>query len=91
VIDAAACFIAPKTGYFLASDLDAIGNESPEDVHSTALAALIGKKGEDQASDVFDDDRGIDFPFRSNPSQRRVAQLAEEPSNRVVCQPHGTS
>jgi len=84
VIDAAACFIAPKTGYFLASDLDAIGKEPSEDVAFTAMAALLGRKGDDEASNIFEDDQRVVFPFQSNPSQRRVAHLAEEISNRII-------
>src|SRR5204863_9297229 len=50
VVDCAACFIAPKTSYFIASDLDTIGEAGIETAAATALGSLLHRKrasGED--------------------------------------------
>jgi KaiC/GvpD/RAD55 family RecA-like ATPase len=84
VVDLAACFVAPKTSYFLASDLETIGDPEGDDLLATAMAALFGDRGPEPTSEIFDDSMRVVFPFPSNPSQRRVALLAEEPSNRII-------
>jgi len=82
--DNAACFVAPKTSYFLASDLVQIGKAGAEAVAATALGWLVGGHGATPTSDVFADSRRVCFPFVSNASQRRVALLADDPNNQIV-------
>ncbi len=91
IIDNAACFIAPKSSYFLVSDLERIG-EAPAAVAGTALGWLLGKRPSEPTSDRFDDRGKLYFPFPSNPSQRRVAHLMDDPQTRiaVVQGPPGT-
>lgn len=84
VVDNAACFVAPKTGYFLASDLAEIAKASVESVAQTALGWLIGSAGATRTSDQFEDSRRIYFPFGSNKSQRHVAVLADDPNNQII-------
>jgi very-short-patch-repair endonuclease len=84
LIDNAACFIAPKTSYFLASDLAEIARGGSNGVATTALAWLLAKHGSTPTADTFKDSHRVYFPFGSNPSQRRVALLAEDPSNEIV-------
>lgn len=84
LVDAAACFVAPKTSYFLASDLSEIANKGSDAVASTALGWLVGSHGSTPTSDVFKDSRRVFFPFPSNASQRRVALLAEDAKNQIV-------
>lgn len=84
LVDHAACFVAPKTSYFVASDLREIGSAGGDTVATTALGVLIGERGNEPTSDVFGDSRNVFFPFISNPSQRRVAHLVDEPSNRII-------
>jgi very-short-patch-repair endonuclease len=86
VIDQAALFIAPKTGYFLASDLDHIGSMTDEAAQS-ALAPLLAGPGSEAQVDIDPirlDTARIYFPFPSNRSQRRVALLTEDLTTRVV-------
>ena len=92
IVDHAACFIAPKTSYFLVSDLETIGNSDPSTVTHSALGWLIGKRPAEPTSDGFSDRRKTFYPFPSNPSQRRVAQFVDDPSSRitVVQGPPGT-
>jgi very-short-patch-repair endonuclease len=91
VVDNAACFIAPKTSYFLVSDLKTIQGAA-EQVPDTALGWLIGKRPSEPTSDRFQDLRKFFYPFSSNPSQRRVAHLVSDPKSRitVVQGPPGT-
>jgi very-short-patch-repair endonuclease/phosphate starvation-inducible protein PhoH len=84
VVDNAACFVAPKTGYFLASDLTDIAKVGVEAVAQTALGWLIGSAGGTRTSDEFGDSRRIYFPFGSNKSQRHVAVLADDPNNQII-------
>jgi very-short-patch-repair endonuclease/KaiC/GvpD/RAD55 family RecA-like ATPase len=84
VIDNAACFIAPKTSCFLASDLMEISRITSEAVGATALGWLLGGQGNTPTTDRFKDSRRVFFPFGSNASQRRVALLAEDPENEIV-------
>jgi len=84
LVDNAACFVAPKTSYFLTSDLLAIAGAGAGAVGGTALGWLVGSQGAVRTSDTFEDSRRVFFPFGSNASQRRVALLAEEPSNQIV-------
>ncbi len=84
VIDCAACFVAPKTSYFLASDLSLIGSAGGSAVASTALGGLLSRRGHEATSNIFRDSRSVVFPFPSNSSQRRVALLADEQENRII-------
>ena len=92
IIDNAACFIAPKTSYFLVSDLQSIAQAGSPAVASTALGWVVGKRPSEPTSDKFDDRRKLFYPFPSNPSQRRVAHLVDDPKTRitVVQGPPGT-
>lgn len=92
IIDAAACFIAPKTSYFLVSDLEKIGEAGEDNVKETALGWILGKRPNEPTSDNFLDNRSVFYPFPSNRSQRRVAHLVDEPQTRitVVQGPPGT-
>jgi hypothetical protein len=84
IIDCAACFVAPKTSYFLTSDLEAIGREGNESVRDTSLGWLLTRRGDQKTSNVFHDSRDVVFPFSSNMSQRRVALLSGEPENHII-------
>jgi very-short-patch-repair endonuclease len=84
VVDNAACFVAPKTGYFLASDLLQIAKAGAETVAHTALGWLIGSSGSTPTSNSFEDSRRVYFPFGSNKSQRHVAILADDPNNQII-------
>ena len=92
IVDNAACFIAPKTSYFLVSDLEVIGQAGASAVASTALGWIVGKRPPEPTSDRFEDRRKLFYPFPSNPSQRRVAHLVNDPKTRitVVQGPPGT-
>lgn len=92
LMDNAAIFIAPKTSYFLTSDLEEIGRQGDEPVRETALGWLLGSRGNQQTSNVFQDSKKVYFPFSSNASQRRVALLTNDPTNHisVVSGPPGT-
>jgi very-short-patch-repair endonuclease len=86
LVDAAALFIAPKTSYFLRSDLDEIA--AGEGGDAGALRALI-EGARDDAEQVDITDKDVDrarvfFPFPSNRAQRRVAVLLDDPTTRVV-------
>jgi very-short-patch-repair endonuclease/KaiC/GvpD/RAD55 family RecA-like ATPase len=86
LVDAAALFVAPKTSYFLRSDLDEIaGAEGGE---PGALRALVeGAGGDEEQVDITeaDVDRArVYFPFPSNRAQRRVAVLLDDPTTHVV-------
>jgi len=84
IVDNAACFVAPKTSYFLVSDLENIGKNKVDSVIQTSLGWLIGKRPHEATSNIFSDSRRLCFPFSSNPSQRRVALLAEDQKNRII-------
>jgi very-short-patch-repair endonuclease len=84
LLDNAACFVAPKTGYFLASDLAQIAKAGAGAAAQTALGWLIGSAGATPTSDRFEDSRRVYFPFGSNRSQRHVAVLAEDPNNQII-------
>lgn len=86
LVDQAALFIAPKTSYFLASDLDRIGAAGGM-VQTSALALLLGGPGGEAQVDLDDarvDGARLFFPFPSNRSQRRAALLVEDSTTRVV-------
>jgi very-short-patch-repair endonuclease len=86
LVDQAAIFIAPKTSYFLVSDLEHIGVQDGA-VKVSALAPLLGGPGAEAQVD-FDQDQidgaRIFFPFPSNRAQRRAALLVDDPTTRVV-------
>lgn len=84
IVDNAACFIAPKSSYFLVSDLENIGQANSESVRSTSLGWLLGKRPSEQTSDHFEDRGKLFYPFPSNPSQRRVAYLLDDPKTRIA-------
>ena len=84
IVDNAACFVAPKTSYFLASDLAQIAKGGAEGIARTALGWLIGSAGATPTSDTFHDSRRVYFPFGSNRSQRHVAVLADDPNNGII-------
>ena len=84
IVDSAACFVAPKTSYFLVSDLENIGKNGVESARNTALGWLIGSRPQEPTSNIFADSRCLCFPFSSNPSQRRVGLLAEDCKNRII-------
>src|SRR6202521_6072024 len=84
IVDCAACFVAPKTSYFLSSDLQHIGSEGAKEVGQTSLGWLIGARPEEPTADTFRDNKKAFFSFSSNPSQRRVAHLANDPENRII-------
>jgi very-short-patch-repair endonuclease/DNA polymerase III delta prime subunit len=84
IVDNAACFVAPKTSYFLASDLAHIAEVGAEAVAQTALGWLIGGGGTGRTSDRFEDTRRVYFPFGSNRSQRHVGVLADDPNNQII-------
>jgi very-short-patch-repair endonuclease len=86
LIDQAALFIAPKTSYFLASDLARL--ESAEvQLESSALGTLLRGPGPEAQVDLDDpavDSARLYFPFPSNRSQRRAALLVEDTTTRVI-------
>lgn len=84
IVDSAACFVAPKTSYFLVSDLENIGKNGVESARNTALGWLLGRRPQEPTSNMFADSRRLCFPFSSNPSQRRVGLLAEDSKNRII-------
>ena len=84
IVDNAACFIAPKSSYFLVSDLEKIGRHESSKVGSTALGWFLGKRPPEPTSDRFEDRGKLFYPFPSNPSQRRVAHLVDDPKTRIT-------
>jgi very-short-patch-repair endonuclease/KaiC/GvpD/RAD55 family RecA-like ATPase len=85
-VDQAALFIAPKTSYFLVSDLERIGAVDGASTDS-ALVPLLGGPGADAQVEI--DAEQIDrarvfFPFPSNRAQRRAALLVDDPTTSVV-------
>jgi KaiC/GvpD/RAD55 family RecA-like ATPase len=84
IIDQAALFVAPKTNYFLRSDLDEIAGT---DGGCGALVPLIMGAGEEAQVDISTDDidsARIIFPFPSNRAQRRVALMLEDETTHVI-------
>jgi hypothetical protein len=69
VVDNAACFIAPKTSYFLVSDLEAVAHAGSSAVASTALGWIVGKRPSeptsDRAPDVVVGSNGTISPIHS--------------------------
>ena len=87
LVDQAAVFIAPKTSYFLVDDLANMGSTESEENADDAWATLLSGAGLESPVEFDPDDVAkapTYFPFQSNPSQRRVAMLVDEPSTRVV-------
>lgn len=87
IIEQAALFVAPKNSYFLASDLDAIGEDDDIATSETALRTLLSGAGSAPQAEFekgADDSREIYYPFPSNRSQRRVALLVDHPETRVI-------
>jgi hypothetical protein len=83
IVDAAALFVAPKTNYFIHDDLDSIGEGPALDLSDTSLANLLGYSASGDDSAKTSGTR-VYFPFSSNPSQRRVARLVEDPTTELV-------
>jgi very-short-patch-repair endonuclease len=87
LVDQAAIFVAPKTAYFLTSDLTKIGEQGVEGLNDSCLGNLLARAGETPHVDVSIDDldqRTVYYPFPSNRAQRRVAILVEDPTTRLV-------
>ena len=87
LIDQAAVFVAPKTGYFLVSDLEAMENNDCEDIDKTALGVLLSGAGDELQAEFEEgeeDRRPIYYPFQSNRSQRRVALLLDDDNTRLI-------
>ncbi len=85
LIDQAALFVAPKTSYFLTSDLEGIADLDGSDCG--ALAPLIVGAGDEESAEFGLeelDGTSIFYPFPSNRSQRRVALLTDHPTTRVI-------
>ena len=87
LVDQAALFVAPKTDYFLTSDLEGISGGDVDSLSDTALGSLMAGAGA-QPQAEFDADAedatAIFYPFPSNRAQRRVALLVDHPATRVV-------
>ena len=86
VIDQAALFVAPKTNYFLHSDLAQIAAGTAAVATATLEPLLVGA-GEEQQVDFTNeqiDSAELYFPFSSNRAQRRVALLVEDPTTNVI-------
>ena len=87
LIEQAALFVAPKTGYFLTSDLEIIAEEADIESEDTALIRLVAGAGDESQAEFeegAEDTSSIYYPFQSNRSQRRVALLVDHPDTRVV-------
>jgi very-short-patch-repair endonuclease/KaiC/GvpD/RAD55 family RecA-like ATPase len=86
IIDQAAIFVAPKTNYFLCSDLDEIAAATGD--NCGALVPLVAGPGDEAQVDITNeqiDSARIVFPFPSNRAQRRVALTVEDETTNVVC------
>lgn len=84
LIDQAALFVAPKTSYFLRSDLDEIATTGG---NCQALSALVEGVGDQPQLDITAeqiDAARIVFPFPSNRAQRKVALVLEDSSTHVL-------
>ena len=80
----AAVFIAPRSNYFLASDLDTMAQA---EALSESLVALLAGAGPEQAVEFSDDELDtakLIFPFTSNRAQRKIALLLDDPTTSVV-------
>lgn len=87
LIDQAAIFIAPKTAYFLVSDLATIGQQGAAGFGNSCIASLLGRADEAPQVDITVDDldrKTVYYPFPSNRAQRRAAILVEEPTTRLI-------
>lgn len=87
LVDQAALFVAPKTDYFLSSDLERISATDSDSLADTGLLPLIeGAGAQPQAEFETDAEHktSIFYPFPSNRSQRKVALLLDHPETRVV-------
>jgi very-short-patch-repair endonuclease len=85
LIDQAALFVAPKTNYFLRSDLDAIATAEGDD--DGAIQPIIEGAGDEDQVDITNEqvDRArIFYPFPSNRAQRKVALLVDDPTTQVI-------
>lgn len=85
LIDQGAVFVAPKTNYFLASDLDRMAEFSEDDLG--ALGPLLAGAAEEAVAEFTDeelDTAAVYYPFESNRSQRRVALLVDHSGTRTV-------
>lgn len=85
IIDQAALFVAPKTNYFLCSDLEEIAEGT--DAAGGAFVPLIAGPGEDPVVEFSDEDvdaARIVYPFPANRAQRRVALVVADESTHVV-------
>ena len=84
IIDQAALFVAPKTNYYLRSDLNEIaGSDGP----TGALAPLVMGAGDEPQVDISQDrvdSADLVFPFPSNRAQRRVALMIEDDTVHVL-------
>lgn len=86
LVDQAAVFIAPKTAYFLTSDLTKIA-EGSERLAITCLGGLLSRAGAEPHVDITPEDldrRRVYYPFPSNRAQRKVALLVEDPTTRLI-------
>ncbi len=87
LVDQAALFVAPKTSYFLTSDLNTIAEKQEQPVEDTALTPLLTSAGTEPVAEFdaeADDTALIYYPFPSNRAQRRVAMLVDHPETSVV-------
>ncbi len=87
LIDQAALFVAPKTSYFLTSDLKSIAGKQDEGEDDAALTTLLTGAGTEAVAEFdteSEDEASIYYPFQSNRAQRRVAMLVDHPTTRVV-------
>ena len=87
LVDQAALFVAPKSSYFLVSDLMSIGtedNQYPPDFALTSLLMGAGTETQSEFEVGAEDTETISYPFPSNRAQRRVALLVDDPKTRVV-------
>ena len=85
VIDQAALFVAPKTNYFLRSDLDEIATTANHDTGT--IEPLVVGAGDEAQVEITDgnvDTARIIFPFPSNRAQRRVAMVLDDETTHVV-------
>jgi len=85
VIDQAAIFVAPKTNYFLRSDLDEIAARDSDELG--ALGPLLLGGGDEAVVEFTNeqiDAARLTFPFPSNRAQRRVAMMLGDESVRVL-------
>lgn len=85
IIDQAALFVAPKTNYFLCSDLEEIATGTGSS--AGAFVPLIAGPGDDPVVEISDeavDAARVVYPFPANRAQRRVALVVADESTHVV-------